>query len=89
MILICQMVKQKRHHLLKLKHYNDDFSGWEGKDDFVSFPLVRIEEHAVYFDGLTYEKIDESNMKIYLAVSGEEGIHEELLEYRRVGDEPR
>jgi hypothetical protein len=38
----------------RLKHFSPPLSAWEDKDEFVEFPLVAIEEHAAYFDGLSY-----------------------------------
>lgn len=38
----------------RLKHFSPMLSGWEEKDGFVEFPLVKIEERAAYFDGLSY-----------------------------------
>lgn len=40
--------------VLKIKHFNPDFSGWEEKDDYAAFPLVALGENAAYFDGLTF-----------------------------------
>ena len=38
---------------LKLKHFNADLTGWEEKDDMITFRLVAIEPCAAYFNGLT------------------------------------
>jgi len=38
----------------RLKHFSLPLSGWEEKDEFVEFPLVKLEPGAAYFDGLTY-----------------------------------
>ncbi|MEM7702500.1 MAG: DUF6265 family protein [Pseudomonadota bacterium] len=43
---------------LKLKHFNADLTGWEEKDDFLTFRLVAIEECAVYFNALTLRCAD-------------------------------
>ena len=39
---------------VRLKHFSPMLAGWEEKAEFVEFPLVAIEGHAAYFDGLTY-----------------------------------
>jgi uncharacterized protein YecT (DUF1311 family) len=39
--------------VLRLKHFNADLTGWEDKDDILTFPLVAIEECAAYFNALT------------------------------------
>lgn len=54
--------------VLRLKHFNPDFSGWEEKEDFVSFPLVKTEPNAAFFRGLTYKRVDDE-LHIFLALS--------------------
>lgn len=39
--------------VLKLKHFNADLTGWEEKDDMLTFRLVAIEPCAAYFNALT------------------------------------
>jgi hypothetical protein len=65
----------------KVKHFNSDFTAWEDKAEFVSFQLVKIEEGAAYFDGLTLMR-DGENLVVYLATSEKGATHEEELVYR-------
>ncbi len=53
---------------LKLKHFNPDLTGWEEKDIFVEFPLVKITQNEVYFDGITFRSIDNDHMDIFLRI---------------------
>ncbi|MEP1420869.1 MAG: DUF6265 family protein [Erythrobacter sp.] len=39
--------------VLRLKHFNADLTGWEEKDDMLTFRLVTLEECAAYFNALT------------------------------------
>ena len=39
--------------VLRLKHFNADLTGWEEKDDMLTFRLVAMEECAAYFRALT------------------------------------
>lgn len=39
--------------VLRIKHFNADLTGWEEKDDMLSFRLVAIEPCAAYFNALT------------------------------------
>lgn len=39
--------------VLRLKHFNADLTGWEEKDDMLTFRLVAIEPCAAYFRSLT------------------------------------
>ena len=44
--------------VLRLKHFNADLTGWEEKDDMLSFRLVAIEPCAAYFRALTLRCAD-------------------------------
>lgn len=44
--------------VLRLKHFNPDLTGWEEKDDMLSFRLVAIEPCAAYFHALTLRCAD-------------------------------
>ncbi len=44
--------------VLRLKHFNADLTGWEKKDDMLSFRLVAIEPCAAFFHGLTLRCAD-------------------------------
>ena len=35
--------------MLKVKHFNPDFSAWEERAEFVPFPLVKLEKNVAYF----------------------------------------
>jgi ABC-type cobalt transport system substrate-binding protein len=65
--------------LLQLKHFGNDFKGWEEKDETVDFKLVKIENNKVYFDQFTFEKISENEMNLYVVIS--ENGHEEEVKF--------
>lgn len=44
--------------VLRLKHFNADLTGWEEKDDMLTFRLVAIEPCAAYFNALTLRCAD-------------------------------
>lgn len=70
---------------LRLKHFNRDLTGWEEKEETVDFPLVKIEENRAYFDGFTFENVDEDTMNIYVLLSSKDGAANEMLfPYQRV-----
>jgi len=68
---------------LKLKHFNPDLTGWEEKDRFVTFPLVKFEERAAYFSGLTFRRVSDDRLEIYLAMRQGEQVREERFDLRR------
>ncbi|MHA6332478.1 DUF6265 family protein [Qipengyuania sp. CAU 1752] len=44
--------------VLRLKHFNADLTGWEEKDDMLTFRLVAVEPCAAYFNALTLRCAD-------------------------------
>lgn len=70
--------------MLRLKHFNADFGGWEEKDKTVDFPLVAIEKAAVYFDGVTMRRIgaDQMETKVLVSDKGKESVA--TFRFRRV-----
>ena len=52
----------------RLKHFSRPLRSWEDKDEFVEFPLVAIEDDAVYFDGLTYRREPDDGLTVGVRV---------------------
>ena len=75
-IEIIRVVKESL--ILQLKHFNGDLKGWETKDETVDFPLVSITENAVYFDGMTFEKVNDREMNVYVLMNQKDGSKKEL-----------
>lgn len=71
---------------MRLKHVNPDMTGWEEKNDFVTFRLVRHAPDALFFDGLTFRRIDENRVDGFIALRDRATgvVREEKLVYRRV-----
>ena len=71
--------------ILKLKHFNDDLTGWEEKDKTIDFPLLKKTEKTLYFSGFTFHKINDQEMVIYLRIKGKDGKEwEERFPYKRI-----
>jgi len=68
---------------LKVKHFGADFTAWEEKDDYVEFRLVRIDDDALHFGGISFYRRDDDSMDAYIVMKNAEGIREEPLVYRR------
>jgi hypothetical protein len=68
---------------LRVKHFEPDFVGWEEKDRYAAFPLVKLEPDAVWFAGLTLRREGPDLVRAYLAVGTSEGMREEELVWRR------
>jgi len=72
--------------VLQLKHFNADLTGWEEKADMVTFPLVKAEENAAYFRGLTYRRRGENGLDVYLALTEGGKTREVPFHFERVTD---
>lgn len=70
---------------MKVKHFSAEFSAWEDKDDFVSFPLVAIEPDAVHFRGLSFYRNGADAIDIWIALRRDGELREHRLAYRRAG----
>jgi len=64
---------------LKLKHFSRDLTPWEEKDVWIEFRLIKIEDNAAWFDGLTYRRTDDK-LLIWIAIST--GEVERIEEFR-------
>ena len=70
--------------ILQLKHFGGDLKGWETKNETVDFPLVKITDNAAYFDGMTFEKISDNEMNVYVLLHQKNGDKEEIkINYRK------
>lgn len=71
---------------LRLKHVNPDMTGWEEKNDCVTFRLAKIERDALYFEGLTFRRVNPDLVEGYLALRDRatNTVREEKFIYRRV-----
>lgn len=81
---ICLLAEENGSVVYKVKHFNPDLTGWETKDEYVTFPLVRMNGDTAFFDGLTYIREDYT-MIVYVSLKQKDGsIAEEKLIFHHV-----
>jgi hypothetical protein len=68
---------------LKVKHFNADFTAWEEKGDFVNFQLVKLEDDALHFSGISFYKRGEDLIDGYIVMKQGEDVREHHLSYKR------
>ena len=68
---------------LKVKHFNADFTAWEDKEEFVNFRLVKKEEDALHFGGLSFYKRGYDAIDGYIVMRDGDALTEHHLKYRR------
>lgn len=72
--------------VLRLKHFTGDFVAWEDKADSVDFRLVKIEERAAYFSGLTFRLEEDGSLTVYLVLSQNGERTEHTFRFRRADE---
>ena len=75
---ILTIVEKDGSLLLRLKHFDQALIGWEEKDKSVEFPLQSLTETKAEFDGLVFQKIDETTMHIVVTTKANAGETEEI-----------
>lgn len=84
-----RIVRENDSLAVQIKHFNADFTGWEDKSEFVSFPLVKLTEDAAYFDGLTYRRLDVDRLVVHVSVRETKEEHQLDFVRSAVADAPR
>jgi hypothetical protein len=71
---------------MRLKHVNPDMTGWEEKNGYITFKLVKHDETGAYFSGLTFKRVSADQVDGYLALRNraDNTVREEKFTYRRV-----
>ncbi|WP_460219627.1 DUF6265 family protein [Psychroserpens sp. MEBiC05023] len=59
--------------VLQLKHFDDDLKGWETKNETVDFPLLFITPNRVAFKGMSFEKVSDTEMNVYVDIENDKG----------------
>lgn len=84
---LISIAEENKSLILRLKHFHTDLRGWEPKDESVVFKLVEIQENWAHFDGMSFEKVDENHINVYVVLDGEAGEKEMPFAYTRYGTE--
>jgi hypothetical protein len=72
--------------VLKLKHFDADFKGWEPKDVALAFPLVKLAANEAFFDGMTIRRRGDGCLQAFVAIHKKSGeIREEEFRYKAAG----
>lgn len=68
---------------MKVKHFSADFSAWEEKEDHITFRLVKKEDNALHFGGLSFYLQEDGSIDGYIVMRKEEVLTEHHLTYKR------
>lgn len=75
---LCTITEVEGSLLLRIKHFTGTLVGWEEKDKSVEFPLVKVTSDRVYFEGLTFERVGQDTLNIYVVIEEKEGAPVEV-----------
>lgn len=67
--------------IFQLKHFGNDFKGWEEKDETIDAKLIKIDGNRVYFEGFTFEKVNDAQINIYVLIEEKEKTEEVKFTY--------
>ena len=82
---ILTITEEDKSLTLKLKHFNKDLTGWEEKNVVREFKLVKKEKNKLWFEGMTFEYIDDNKFQVFLAIQKKNGeVIEEVFPYKKV-----
>lgn len=70
--------------VLRLKHFNNDLTGWEEKEETHDFKLVKVSDDKVYFEGFTFERVHQDEINIYVVIEDAGEKEEVKFPYTRV-----
>lgn len=68
---------------MRLKHMNPDMTGWEEKNDFVTFKLVKHDTSGAYFGPFTIQRTGPNSWEGFLALTQGGVTREEKFTFRR------
>ena len=77
------LVEEEGSLSIKVKHFSEDFTAWEDKEEFVQFRLVKIAADEVHFAGLSFYRIDEDEIHAYIVMKHDGEVREEKMTYIR------
>lgn len=80
------LVEEEESVSLKLKHFHPDLTGWEEKEEVVTFRLVKADKNALWFEGLTFRMQPDGSLKGFIALRQDDGsVEEQSFVYLPVG----
>lgn len=78
------LCEEEGYPVLKLRHFNADFTGWEEKSEYVTFPFVEMGENYLQLDGIRYELLDSDQLKVKLKMMNKDVENTEEFLFNRM-----
>lgn len=77
------LVEEEGSLSIKVKHFSEDFTAWEDKEEFIQFRLVKIAADEVHFAGISFYRIDDDEIHSYIVMKHDGEVREEKMTYIR------
>ncbi len=58
---------------VRLKHFNADLTGWEEKDEVISFEFISLSENNLHLNGISYQRTHPDSLIITVGSQSAEG----------------
>ncbi|SMO78321.1 DUF6265 family protein [Gracilimonas mengyeensis] len=68
---------------LKLKHFNPDLTGWEEKEEMLTFEMISYTKDRIDLKGLSFERLSDTEMTITLQMTENGEAHTEVFSMKR------
>lgn len=63
---IGHIIEKNNSLLLQIKHFDKNLKGWETQEETQDFKLIKIEKNRIYFDSITYERVSDTELTVYV-----------------------
>ncbi len=77
------LVEEEGSLSIKVKHFSEDFTAWEDKEEFIQFRLVRITADEIHFAGISFYRINDDEIHAYIVMKHDGEVREEKMTYIR------
>lgn len=74
--------------VLQLKHFDNSLKGWETQNETVDFPLKKITEHRVVFEGISFERVSANEMNVYVDIKENGKTETVKFNYKKATSKP-
>lgn len=75
---LCTISEENETLYFRLKHFHSDLKGWEEKDESLVAQLVKIDNNKAYFNDFTFERVNETELNIYVVFKDKNGAETEM-----------
>ena len=65
--------------ILQLKHFDKMLRGWESSDETVDFRLINITGNKAIFEGMTFERIGNDQLRVTVESENKDGSKSEII----------